>query len=105
MPIRPMYRQLAVVEVEPAEAQPVLGGVELGDLLRVHGAECLALGPGLMRPAGLPQHLRQPVRGATPQVIKPAVEQEMYSCSPPISSVDNHAPFPVNFVLDLEVVN
>ena len=65
---------LAVVEIEPAEAQAVLRRVELGELLGVHDAECLALGPGLMRPARLPQHLRQPARGAIPQLIEPAVE-------------------------------
>ena len=65
---------LAVVEVEPAEAQPVLGRVELGDLLAVHGAERLALGPGRWRAAGLPQHPGQPARGALTQVIEAAVE-------------------------------
>jgi len=65
---------LAVVEIEPAEAQAVLRRVELGDLPGVHGAEYLALGPRLMCPARLPQHSRQPVRGAIPQLIEPAVE-------------------------------
>jgi hypothetical protein len=41
------------MEIEPAEAQTVLRRVELGELLRVHNAECLALGAGLVRPAGL----------------------------------------------------
>jgi hypothetical protein len=55
-PDPPDIPALAVVEIEPAEAQPVLGRVELGELLCVHCAERLPLGPGLMRPARLPQH-------------------------------------------------
>jgi hypothetical protein len=47
----------AIVEIKPAKAQPVLGRVELGELLGVHGAERLPLGAGLMRPARFPQHL------------------------------------------------
>ena len=47
---------IPVTKVEPAEAKPVLRSVELRKLLAVHGAEHFALGPGLMRPAGLPQH-------------------------------------------------
>ena len=63
-----------VTKVEPAEAQPVLRRVELRDLLAVHGAERLALGPGLMRPAGLPQHGGQPPRRTFPQVVEASVE-------------------------------
>jgi hypothetical protein len=47
---------LPVTKVETSEAETVLRRVELRDLLAVHGAERLALGPGLMRPAGLPQY-------------------------------------------------
>ena len=49
---------IPVAKVEPAENQPVLRRVELRELLAVHDAESFALGPGLMRPAGLPQHAR-----------------------------------------------
>jgi hypothetical protein len=64
----------AVVKIKPAEAQAVLRGVELGELLPVHDAESLTLGPGLMRAARFSQHRRQPAGCAIPQVIEPAVQ-------------------------------
>ena len=70
----PDVETISFVEIQPAEAQPVLGRVELGNLLEVHGAKCLALGPRLVRAAALLQHLCQPVRGALPHVVKPTVE-------------------------------
>ena len=65
---------LAMMEIEPAEAQPVLRRIELGELLSVHDAERFPLRPGLMRSPRLPQHLRQPRGGTVPQVVEPTVE-------------------------------
>jgi len=66
--------ECAVVELEPAKAQPVLRGIQLSQLLAVHHAEVVAFQPGLMRAAGLPQHARHPGTGARSQVIKPCVK-------------------------------
>ena len=66
--------EFAVVELEPPEAEAVLRGVQLSELLAVHHAEVVAFEPGLVRAAGLPQHGRHPGAGAFPEIIQPAVK-------------------------------
>jgi len=64
----------AVVEIEPAETQPVLGRVELGDPLGGHSGQHVPLGARLRRAAPLPQCSGQPVRGPLPQAVEVVVE-------------------------------
>ena len=84
---------LSVVEIQPAEAQAVLRGIELGDLLAVHDAEGLALGPSLMRAARLRSTPASRCEARFLRSSSRPYSIETYSCSRPISAVDNHAPF------------
>src|SRR6516162_6679513 len=55
--------RIAVLGVDPAEAQPALGRIELGNPLGVHADHDVAFGPCLRGAAGLPQRMAQPLRG------------------------------------------
>ena len=66
--------EFTIGKFEPAEAQPVLRGVNLRELLPVHRAESLPLHPGLMGAAWWPQHARHPAAGPLSEVIQPGVE-------------------------------
>ena len=61
-------------EVELAEAQPVLGGVQLSESVGLLGGGDVALGAALPGASFLPQYLRESARGALAQGVEPVVE-------------------------------
>jgi len=65
---------LAVGEIEPAESQPVLRRVQLGDLLAVLQAEDLTLGPRLVRAALLAEHPGEPAGRALAELVQPTIK-------------------------------
>jgi hypothetical protein len=73
-PEPPDVPALAVLEVQPAEAQAVLGRVELPDPVREPGRDAVPLRHGLVGAAGRGQHLGQPVRGPRPEPVQPPVQ-------------------------------
>jgi hypothetical protein len=62
------------VEVDAAEAQAVLDGAELRQLLGVEGDPAFPLGSCLRRAAGLPQQLGQPLRRLRAHAVEALVE-------------------------------
>ncbi len=65
---------LAAVEVEPAEAQAVLGGGDPGQRGRAVGAGRIPLEPGSRQALGVPENTAQPGRGAPTKPVEPIVE-------------------------------
>ncbi len=60
---RLVVRAITVGEVEPAEAQPLLHGLELGEPIAVGGGRRLPFGGGLRRPTRAAQSLGEPAVG------------------------------------------
>jgi hypothetical protein len=65
---------LAGLKIEPAEAQAVLGRVELHEPAAELAGRHVPLHQVLLRAAGIQPHPRQPVLGPPPQRVEPAVE-------------------------------
>lgn len=64
-----------VTHVEPAEAQPVLRGPELGEAVAVAGVRGLAFDEGLTGATGRPEYLSEASGGVFPQLVEPPVER------------------------------
>jgi hypothetical protein len=65
---------VVVAHVEPAEAQPVLDGVELGEAPGELGGGHVAFGQALVAEPGPDQHLVEAAPGLCAQLVEPLVE-------------------------------